>query len=56
MISVVVTILKERKVWFATKWSDDMAVLDFYNEFVSRKIDVKPSSAENQADNVFSRK
>ena len=32
---------------------DGTVVLNFYNEFVSVKIDSKPSSAKNQAGNIF---
>ena len=53
VISLVVTSLNERKGWFVTKLSDDTAVLDFCNEFVSGKIDGKPTPAENRAGAFF---
>ena len=53
MISLVVTSLSERK-GFVTKLSDDTAILDFFNEFVSEKIDGKPPLAENRAGAFFS--
>ena len=56
VISLVVTSLNERKGWFVTKLSDDTAVLDFCNEFVSGKIDGKPTLAENRAGTFFYRK
>ena len=53
VIFQVLTSLNERKGWFATKLSDDTAVLDFFHEFDSGKIYSRPSPAENQAGNGF---
>ena len=56
LISLVVANLNERKGWFATKLSDDVVVQDFYDEFVSGRIDRKPTPAEHQAGDFFPEK
>ena len=48
VISRVISGVNERKGWFATNTSDETSILDFYNNFVSGKIDGKPPLPEIQ--------